>query len=296
MKRIAIIGPGAIGGMLTAWLAQNPEHDLTVAARTPFECLTLEIPDGGEMTVRPRLLTDPARTAAVASIDWVLVTTKAYDVPGTAQWLNTLAGPRTRVAIIQNGVEHVERFAPYVSVEQLLPVMIDCPVERRAPGRIRQRGAGRMVVPQGIHATEFVSLFTHTPLSVTADLDFKTQVWKKLCLNSAGALSAVLLEPAVIARHEGVADIMRAIVRECIAVGRAEGANLDDAIEERVVSHYRSVPPDSMNSLHADRAAGRPMETDARNGVIVRLGRTHGIPTPINQMIVALLDATTHDR
>lgn len=290
MSKIAIVGPGAIGGTLTAWLSQNPEADITVAARSPFDSLTLQIPDGSVITARPRILTTPD---GAAPIDWVLVTTKAYDVAGTVQWLKKLVGPQTRVAIIQNGVEHVERFAPYVSVEQLLPVMIDLPAERQAPGRIRQRGAGRMVVPEGTHAAEFVNLFAHTPLTVTPDSNFKTQVWKKLCVNSAGALSAVLLKPAVIARHDGVADIMRAIIRECIAVGRAEGAQLDDSIAEQVVSGYRSAPPDSVNSLHADRAAGRPMETDARNGVIVRLGRKHGIPTPINQMIVALLEAAS---
>jgi 2-dehydropantoate 2-reductase len=46
-----------------------------------------------------------------------------------------------------------------------------------------------------------------------------------------------------------------------------------------------------MNSLHADRAAGRPTEIDARNGAIVRIGARHGIPTPCNQMSVALLVA-----
>lgn len=290
MKRIAIVGPGAIGGTLAAWLSQNPEHDLTVAARSIFETLTLQTPDGEVITARPRILTDPGEATPV---DWVLVTTKAYDVAGTVLWLKKLVGPQTRIAIIQNGVEHVERFAPHVPIEQLLPVMIDCPVERQAPGRIRQRGPGRMVVPEGTSAKEFASLFAHSPLTVTADADFKTQVWKKLCVNSAGALSAVMLKPAVIARHDGVADIMRAIIRECIAVGRAEGARLDDSIVEQVVGGYRSAPPDSVNSLHADRAAGRPMETDARNGVIVRLGRKHGIATPINQMMVALLEAAS---
>ena len=58
-------------------------------------------------------------------------------------------------------------------------------------------------------------------------------MWKKLCLNSAGAVSAVLLKPAGIAHHDGVAEIMRAIVRECVAVGRAEGATLADSIPER---------------------------------------------------------------
>ncbi|MET0532586.1 MAG: 2-dehydropantoate 2-reductase [Steroidobacter sp.] len=288
MKQIAIIGPGAIGGTLTAWLSRNPEHEITVAARSAFETLTLQTPDGGVITATPRILTDPDKATPV---DWVLVTTKAYDVAGTVLWLKKLVGPRTRIAVIQNGVEHVERFAPYVPVEQLLPVMIDCPAERQAPGRIRQRGPGRMVVPEGAHAQEFVNLFARTEFTVTPDANFKTQVWKKLCINSAGALSAVLLKPAIIARHDGVADIMRAIVRECIAVGRAEGAQLDDSIVDQVINGYRSAPPDSVNSLHADRAAGRPMETDARNGVIVRLGRTHGIPTPINQMMVALLEA-----
>jgi 2-dehydropantoate 2-reductase len=43
--------------------------------------------------------------------------------------------------------------------------------------------------------------------------------------------------------------------------------------------------------MHADRIAGRQMEIDARNGAVVRFGRKHGIATPVNQMIVALLDA-----
>ena len=71
----------------------------------------------------------------------------------------------------------------------------------------------------------------------------------------------------------------RGIVRECLAVGRAEGARLDDAIVEQVVEGARKAPPDSLNSLIADRMAGRPMEIDARNGAVVRFGRKHGIPT-----------------
>jgi 2-dehydropantoate 2-reductase len=41
----------------------------------------------------------------------------------------------------------------------------------------------------------------------------------------------------------------------------------------------------------ADRMAGRPMEIDTRNGVIVRKGARHGIKTPLNQMAVALLQS-----
>jgi len=92
-------------------------------------------------------------------------------------------------------------------------------------------------------------------------------------------------------RGEAVGDVARQIVRECIAVGRAEGARLEDSLADTVVQRYRASPPDSLNSIHADRLAGRPMELDARNGVIVRLGKKHGIPTPANAMAAALLEA-----
>ena len=42
--------------------------------------------------------------------------------------------------------------------------------------------------------------------------------------------------------------------------------------------------------------AGRPMEIDARNGAVVRFGKKHGIPTPFNEMAVALLVAGQDSR
>jgi 2-dehydropantoate 2-reductase len=84
---------------------------------------------------------------------------------------------------------------------------------------------------------------------------------------------------------------MYGIVHECIAVGRAEGARLPDSVADNVISGYQAAPVDSVNSMHADRIAGRLMEIDARNGVIVRLGRKHRIATPLNAMIVDLLQA-----
>ncbi len=83
--------------------------------------------------------------------------------------------------------------------------------------------------------------------------------------------------------------IMRKLVLEAVAVGRAVGADLDDSVAEDVINIYKGQPGDSVNSLLADKLANRPIEIDLRNGVIVRLGRQHGIPTPFNEMAVALL-------
>lgn len=287
MAKITLIGPGAIGSTLAAWLTQVREHEITIAARTPFDSIELEHP-GGRFKATPRVLTDPAQAQQA---DWVFVATKAYDSAAAARWFENSVGSRTRLAVVQNGVEHVERFAPYVDASRIVPVMIDCPATRHSPGRVTQGGPIHMVVPEGANGAAFVALFSGLGQDVRETTDFVTAVWKKLCLNSAGAVSAALQAPAGIVHHAAVAEIQREIVRECIAVGRARGARLGDEIADEIVERMRRGPRDASNSMLADRRAGRPMEIDARNGVIVRLGRGHGIPAPMNALMVALLEA-----
>jgi 2-dehydropantoate 2-reductase len=287
MASILLIGPGAIGATLAAWLAQDDRHDVAVAARTPFESIEVSTPEG-VIHAKPRVFTEFDQ---VRHVDWVLVATKAYDSDSAASWFPTACGPRTRVAVIQNGVEHVARFAKHFDATRIVPVMIDLPAERLSPGRTVQRGPAHIVVPAGPNGADFARLFSHTNFDVRQTGDFVTAVWKKLCLNSAGAVSAVLMKPNGIAHHEGVAELMRAIVRECVAVGRAEGAKLEDSIPDDIVERARRGPRDAGNSMFADRRAGRPMEYDARNGVIVRLGSKHGIAAPMNALMVMLLEA-----
>ncbi|RAK56653.1 2-dehydropantoate 2-reductase [Phenylobacterium deserti] len=286
MAAVAVIGPGAIGGTLAAWLMQSG-HQVTLCVRTPLDRLEIDTPRG-PLSATPVILTDPAVATAV---DWVLATTKTYDVAAAANWLGGLVGPATRVAVIQNGVEHLERFAPYLAADKLLPVIIDLPAERLAPGRIHQRRDGTMLVPEGAAGADFAALFAGTPIVTSTTDEFTTAAWRKLCLNCAGAVSALVLQPGGVARRDDVAELMRGLVAECVAVGRAEGAQLSLDLPDAIVEGYRTAPADSVNSMHADRLAGRPMEIDARNGVIVRRGARHGIPTPLNQLMVTLLEA-----
>lgn len=289
MPSITIIGPGAIGGTVAAWLSQDPINEVSICARTPFSQLRVDTPNRTLITAPPIYISPNKHQ--VSPPDWVLIATKTYDVDVAAQWLPELTSDYTRVAILQNGVEHIERFAPYVDAHALVPVVVDLPAERRAPGHIRQRSNGHLIVQDTENGREFVQLFTHTALTVITTNDFKTQAWKKLALNSTGALSALLLRSIDIQQHPDMEGLVRGLVRECIEVGRAEGADLADALEDQIAESYRH-PSSAVNSLHADRLAGRPMEIDARNGAVVRFGERHGIATPLNKLMVTLLNAT----
>lgn len=285
MPTITLIGPGAIGGMVAAWLCQDPSNLVSVAARTPFSKLILEVP-GDRLSAAPRVLTEPSEATPS---DWVMVATKSYDSQAAADWFPTSLQDLGRVAILQNGVDHIDRFSQWLPREKILPVIVDCPAERLSPGVVRQRGPASLKVPAGALATTFCRLFDKTGIDCRPVEDFTSAAWRKLCLNAAGVVNALILQPARIAHDDTAARLMRLVVEEAAAVGRAEGAQISHDIAKEVVEIYGNQPPDSINSLHADRAAGRPMEIEIRNGVIIERGRQHGIPTPYNDMAVSLL-------
>jgi 2-dehydropantoate 2-reductase len=287
MARVAVVGVGAIGGVVAGLLEVAGRHEITLCTRRPLDALTVKTPKG-LVSVKAANITDPRLAKGV---DWVLVATKTYDAKGAAAWLRTLSGGSAPVAVLQNGVEHRERFATEVDPELILPVVIDCPAERQADGSVHQRGPARMQVETGRLGKEFAQLFAGTDARVELTDDFITAAWWKLCVNAAGAISALVMKPAGVLQDEMLGNVAVDIVAECVAVGRAEGARLEDGMGRQVLDYYRAQPPDSINSMLADRIAGRPIELDARNGVIVRKGEKHGISTPSNRMVVALLQS-----
>jgi 2-dehydropantoate 2-reductase len=92
-------------------------------------------------------------------------------------------------------------------------------------------------------------------------------------------------------RRDDVAELSRRYVAECLAVARAEGAQLPDDVVDGLVDMFRATPEDMGTSILADAEGRRPMEWDIRNGVIIRKARAHGLPTPISDVLVPLLAA-----
>lgn len=305
MAQIAIVGVGAIGAVVASLLQSAGGHELALCVRRPLKGLVVETPaiglhSGMSEEIRPETTIDAAiwtQPEEAKPVDWVMVATKAYDVPSAAAWMEWLRREGTPVAVLQNGVEHRERFAPFVAEKTIVPVVVDCPAERRPAkdgiDRVAQRGPMSLRVPASGLGQGFVTLFRGTQADAAVAEDWTTVAWKKLCHNAAGVLSALLLQPAGVVRDDDIGELVLDLVRECVAVGRAEGAKLDDDMPEQVLAASRRASVDSINSLLADRMAGRPMEIDARNGAIVRLGRKHRIPTPANNMAATLLRALT---
>lgn len=288
MSRVAVLGVGAIGGAFGVRLCRSDAHDVTLCVREPIDRLVVETPDS-VLESSVKCATDPRETGPV---DCVLLAVKAHQTKDAAPWLEALAGEGAVVAVLQNGVEHRERVTPYAGGAEVVPVVVNCPADRLAPGRVAQQGSARLVPEDGRGGRLLAALFEGTDVPVEPTSDFATASWTKLCLNvGAGPATALTGRGRGVLRDPEVAELCRALVRECAAVGGAEGAKLADDVAERAVERLARADPEATTSMLADRRAGRPLEADAMTGAVVRLGARRGIPTPITGAVHALLCA-----
>jgi len=284
---VAVIGLGSIGGIIAGFLAALDRYDVVACVRRPIARLVVERKDS-TIDVPIRALTDPAQAKPV---DWVLMCTKTQDTESSAPWLRHLCGPNTRVAALQNGICHAERLAPFAGQASVVPAIVYYNGERLAPDRVRYRRAGDydFALTDDPDGRAFAALLDGSGLRILQSGDFKTLAWRKLLLNAmANPITALTLQRQAVFRRDDVKALCLAILEEAAAVGRADGAQLAANEPEQLLATLLTYPPDAGTSMYFDRLAGRPLEIDALSGAVVAAGERHGMPTPLNRMMLTL--------
>ncbi len=291
--RVALVGPGAIGLTFGAAAAQAG-HELVVCARRALpETMVVALPDGVGVEVRAPVLLEPG--AAPAAVDLVLLAVKGHQTAGAAGWLARLCGPDTVVAVLQNGVEQRELVGPAAGRASVIPCVVWAPVSLDAPGRATVRGPARLVTERSPAGRRLADALDGS-FAICEQVDagaLDVELWQKLTTNAVAGLQALTGTTAAMFERDDVGAVARALAGECVAVARAAGVDLRDGVAEEVLAFLRQLPPGATTSIAVDRAAGRALEWDARNGVVSRLGRAHGVPTPVSDVVVALLAATS---
>ena len=122
--------------------------------------------------------------------------------------------------------------------------------------------------------------------------DFHTLAWRKLLINTvANPVTALTSQRQAVFRRNDVEAACLAILEEAAAVVRADGAQLVADEPAQILTTLLTYPADAGTSMYFDRLAGRPFEVEALTGAIVAIGRQHGLPTPLNGLILGLLRA-----
>lgn len=286
MSRVAVVGPGSVGVFFAAHLAAAG-HDVVACARRPFDRYVVESPTHA-LDLPATVVTDPADVAEPAP--WVLVCVKAHQTEGAADWLERLTDERSRVLVVQNGIEH-DRVVPHVNGASVLPTVVYCGAELQSPGHIVHHASAHLICPEGDLADEALGLFEGCEAELRPQADFHKQMWLKLSLNvMANSLTALTRRDLTVFAEPGIQAVAKRLLTEVWAIARAEGADLDDAMADRIVdaSAQRTAPGGT--SMYYDTLAGRATEHDAITGAAKRAAARHGIDTPMLDVVHTLLD------
>ncbi|TCV98365.1 oxidoreductase [Biostraticola tofi] len=286
---IALIGPGAIGTTVAAAL-HEVGHTPTLCGRTARDRLDLRH-DGGHIVVPGPVHTDPA--GVHTPFDLVFVAVKSTQVAATAPWLAALCSEQTVVCVLQNGVEQQAMFAPYLAGRPVLPSVVWFPAQREPDNAVWLRRAARLTLPDVPQNKVVQAVLSGSRCAVDIAADFTSVAWRKLLVNAVAGLMVLTGRRSGMYTRTDITGLALAYLHECLAVARAEGANLGDEVAQQIVDGFQRSPADLGTSILADRQAGNPLEWDCRNGVIQRYGRAHGIPTPISELLVPLLAAAS---
>ena len=287
---IALIGPGAIGATVAAYL-HAAGHPVLLCGHTARESIEVRPDDQDPILLPGPVYTDPGEVDG--PIDVVFVAVKDTQNEQAGAWLARLCDAHTVVCALQNGVEQLDRVGRFCPSSTVVPAAVWISSEIQPDGWVRVRNQPRLVLPDTEAAATLAELLRGAGVTVELDPDFSTAAWRKLLVNSVVGFMVLTGRRSGIFRRDDVAALGRRYLAECLAVARAEGADLGDEVIDEIVDMLAQSPPDITTSMLTDREAGKPLEWDIRNGVILRKAAAHGLATPISEVVVPLLAAAS---
>lgn len=284
----AILGPGGVGGLIGGCLAKSGEK-VTLVVRP--EILN-DYPR--QLTIDSRVgnFTVPIeRSAQVPLCDVVWVTVKTTQLESS---LRSLASETLARGIVplQNGIDHVGFLRSRYGAQRVLPGVFAGETERVAPGHIVHRTPfARLNLIARARPLLENSLNSLLKMGFTGEFieDEATLLWTKLVFLAPVALttSAAALPVGGILSHPEWRSRLESCVREGCAVAKAEGAVVDPEVG---ISLMLKLPAGMKSSMQKDIEHGNPTELDAIGGRILRGGARFGIPVPVTQLLVEMVE------
>jgi 2-dehydropantoate 2-reductase len=299
MMRIAIIGAGGVGGYFGGKLA-NGGADVTFIVRgATLEAmrtrgLRVDSIKGDFVIDHPNVTDDPA---SVGNVDAIFVTVKAWQIAEAAEQIKPMIGENTMVIPLENGIDAADQLAAIVGREHVLGGLCGIVSFIAAPGHIRHAGAdpfimfGELDNRRTPRAEQLRDECLRAGVQADIPSDIHHALWSKFVFIAAmSGLGAATRVPIGGWRSmPETRDLATRAIAEIVALAHARGVDLGAEAINRTLARFDALPPDATSSLQRDIIDGRPSELEAQLGAVVRLAQATGVPTPVCEMLHALL-------
>ena len=288
--KTTVLGAGAVGCFYGGMLARSGREVVLIGRAVHIEAihcggLRMQTQSFDEQVLVSANI-DPA---AVAGSKLVLCCVKSNDTLQAAKDLAPHLEPDAIVLSLQNGYDNAERLQKSLC-RPVYPAVVYVATEMAGPGHLRHHGRGELVIGQFAGSSEVVAEFALAGVPVSISDNVAGQLWAKLIINCAyNGLSAITQMPyGQIVVGDGMREVIDDVVIECLEVAKADGVSVQDDIRSAVAGIAQSMATQISSTAH-DVARGRISEIDYINGYVVRRATIHGIRTPTNRAILALV-------
>jgi 2-dehydropantoate 2-reductase len=288
---VAVMGAGAVGCYYGGMLARAG-HDVTLIARPQHveaiarDGLRLQTAAFDEQ-VRLKASADPS---AVTGAELVLFCVKSLDTESAGALILPYLPADALVLTLQNGVDNADRLRTVLPQHTVAAAVVYVATEMAGPGHVRHHGRGELVIEPSGHSETVAQALIAASVPTVVSGNVRGELWAKLILNCAyNAVSAITQLPyGKTVAGEGVQDVMRDVVAECLAVAQADGVQVAGDVNA-AIRKIADTMPAQFSSTAQDLARGKRSEIDYLNGLIVRRGEALGIATPANRVLWALV-------
>ncbi len=261
--------------------------------------MTIRSASLGTFTVHPPVTTDPKE---LSPPDLIILAVKAYDLDEACRQIEPVVGDKTTILTLQNGVTSEDKLIQRFGRERVLGGVAFIYSKIIEPGIIEhyKRGTvmmGEMMGNESPRLQQLVDLFQSAGVPCQVSEDIRKAKWEKMCWNCVFNPLTVLINDRVseaLDRPE-MQSVISTIVSEVSAVAMAHRIPLDDDMADKVIQWSQEIR-DIHTSMYDDWKAGRPTEIDYLNGYIANQGKNFGVPTPMNEVLTALVKVITEPR
>jgi 2-dehydropantoate 2-reductase len=281
----AILGAGAIGGLLGAALGHSGE-DVTLVVRPEAGARytgALQLKRSHE-TIRARV---EIKTGLSGPVDVLWIAVKGHQLLPALSAISRGVWIGAIVPLL-NGIEHVAVLRSFFTHDQVVPATILVSCERVAPEQFVQRSpfANLTIASMGEERLGRVRIGLEAAgFTVEFATDEKTMLWRKLAFLAPLALvgAASGKDKQGIFGDAAWRNRLEAAVAEVCEVATADGGGVH---RMEILSILGALPPAMRSSMQKDLAAGLEPEVDAIGGAIIRAAKRHEIGLPVIEELV----------
>lgn len=300
--KIAIIGPGALGCLLTASLAikvnrsdkKISELDLWLldyrperAEKISEQGLILE-ENGIQKNCSIKATADPNE---IGPADVIILCVKSLQVAESLKLAAQLVHEDTLLLTMQNGISHLELLKDKPKPPSLVIGVTAQGANLIAQGHVRHAGDGLTRVgflqsasfSRSLLLAKVCNLLNNGGIETVIVDNIMDYVWSKLLVNAGiNALTAIHRCPnGKLLESAATKDMLTAAVREGETVARRLNVELIDDPLTMTLDVCRKTAQ-NISSMLQDVNNKRFTEIDSINGAIVTAGKKLGLPTPVN--------------